>query len=133
MHTPISLTRTDLARLYLNVGGEEGLREILRDFYRRMSEDLMIGFFFAGKDLDLIADQQRAFLMRAMGAIPSYSGKPPAKAHDKIAPILAGHFDRRLRLLEETLAAHGIATEEIRLWVAFEGAFRDQIVSQGPT
>lgn len=94
-----------------------------------MAGDIIIGFFFDGKDLDKIADMQRSFLMRAMGATPSYSGLPPAKAHDKLAPILSGHFDRRLRILEETLAAHGLADEDIRTWISFESAFRDAIVS----
>ncbi len=125
---PLSLTRPDLARLFQNIGGEPGLRTILQDFYQRMSKDILIGFFFDGKNLDEIAEQQKGFLMRAMGATPSYLGKPPAKAHEEMAPILAGHFDRRLRLLEETLKAHGVAAEDIRIWVAFESAFRDQIV-----
>lgn len=130
----IPITKPALSRLYRNVGEEEGLKRILRDFYRRMSKDLMIGFFFDGKDTDLIADHQRAFLMRAMGATTSYSGLAPAHAHDKIAPILAGHFDRRLRILEEALRAHGIADEDIRTWVAFESAFREQIVQEeGPS
>jgi truncated hemoglobin YjbI len=124
----IPLGKPALARLYTAAGGEAGLTLILRDFYRRMSTDILIGFFFDGKDLDAIADMQRSFLMRAMGATPSYSGLPPAKAHDKLAPILAGHFDRRLRILEETLKAHGLSDEEIQIWISFESAFRDAIV-----
>jgi len=124
----IPLTKPALARLYLNLGSEAGLTRILRDFYRRMASDTMIGFFFAGHDTDRIADQQRAFLMRAMGATSSYTGIAPAQAHAKLPPILAGHFDRRLRILEETLRAHGVSDEDIRTWVSFESAFRDQIV-----
>lgn len=130
MMSEIPLTKPALARLFVNAGGEEGLARILRDFYRRMQSDVMLGFFFDGKDIDAIADKQRSFLMRAMGAAPSYSGLPPAQAHQKLAPILSGHFDRRLRILEETLAAHGLSDEDIRTWVAFESAFRDAIVSR---
>jgi truncated hemoglobin YjbI len=126
----IPLTKPALASLYRNIGGEAGLTRILRDFYKRMSHDILIGFFFADKDTDHIADQQRAFLMRAMGATPSYSGKAPAQAHEALPPILAGHFDRRLRILEETLRAHGVADEDIRTWVSFESAFREQIVTK---
>lgn len=128
MAAEINLTKPALANLYRNIGGEAGLTRILRDFYERMSRDILIGFFFDGKDIHHIADQQRAFLMRAMGATPSYSGKAPAQAHDELPPILAGHFDRRLRILEETLRAHGVSDEDIRIWVAFESAFRDSIV-----
>lgn len=126
----LPLGRPALALLYQSIGGHDGLTRILRDFYQRMSRDVLIGFFFDGKDIEEIADQQGAFLERAMGATPSYSGKAPAQAHTQLAPILSGHFDRRLRLLEETLRAHGIAEQDIRTWVEFENAFRDAIVTR---
>src|SRR5690242_16732794 len=105
---PHSLNKPELKRLYehLRKDGKDPdarLGEILRDFYRRMSQDVLIGYFFDGKDVDAIAAMQKEFLLRAMGATPSYSGKPPAQAHEKIAPILRGHFDRRLQILEATL------------------------------
>jgi hemoglobin len=127
----ISVNKPALKAIYEHLGGsvcgEEKLHAIMKDFYQRMSQDILIGFFFDGKDLDHIAKMQAAFLMRAMGATPSYSGKPPAKAHDELAPILAGHFDRRLRILEDTLAAHGLSAEDIRTWIDFESAFREGI------
>lgn len=123
----ISVSKPALKAIYEHIGGEEKLREILRDFYRRMSTDILIGFFFDGKDLDHIAEMQKEFLMRAMGATLSYKGKPPAKAHDELAPILKGHFDRRLRILEDTLRAHGVSDEDIRHWIEFESAFREGI------
>jgi truncated hemoglobin YjbI len=113
--------------------GETRLRSIVRGFYDRMKDDLLIGFFFDGKDLDAIARGQSDFLMRAMGLALSYSGKAPADAHDDIAPILAGHFDRRLTLLDEHLTAEGLSEEERRVWVGFENAFRSAIVvEEGP-
>jgi hemoglobin len=117
-----------LAEVYLHVGGDQGLQRLLRDFYRRMAQDPMIGFFFAGLDTDEIASRQAQFLSRAMGATPSYSGKAPAQAHAGLAPILPGHFDRRLRILEETLREHGLSAEDIRTWVEFENSFRAGIV-----
>ncbi len=126
----ISVSKPALKALYEHIGGEEGLRSILRDFYRRMSTDILIGFFFNGKDLDQIAEMQKGFLMRAMGATPSYTGKAPAQTHETLPPILKGHFDRRLRILEETLQTHGVSAEDIRTWVEFESAFREGIVSE---
>jgi truncated hemoglobin YjbI len=120
-------TRAQLAALLQNLGGEARLKELLEQFYRRMSDDLMIGFFFQGKDLTAISAKQGEFLLRAMGARASYSGKPPAQAHEKLPPILRGHFDRRLRLLEETLASNGVTAEDIRIWVAFEETFRSAV------
>jgi hemoglobin len=128
----IALTRPALQALFQRIGGEAGLAAILQDFYRRMSTDILIGYFFDGKDVAAIAEMQKRFLMRGWGAAPSYTGKPPAQAHAQLPPILKGHFDRRLRLLEAVLRDHGVEEEDVRLWVAFESAFREGIEREEP-
>jgi hemoglobin len=125
----LSLNKPELKILYQHLGSEKKLETILKDFYRRMSADTMIGFFFQGKDIDAIALKQKEFLMRAMGASPSYEGKPPSQAHLKLPPILEGHFNRRLQILESTLREHGLSDEDMRTWITFENAFRDGIVT----
>lgn len=124
---PIPVSRADLQRIYQHVG-ETGLQAILDDFYERMSRDILIGYFFDGFDLKAIARKQKEFLMRAMGAAEYYSGRPPAQAHLALPPILSGHFDRRLRILEETLRAYGLSEDEVTAWIRFESTFRSGIV-----
>ena len=124
----LTVNKPELKALYQKIGGEIQLKEILQDFYRRMANDVLIGFFFSGKDLDQIASQQQQFLMKAMGVSPSYSGKSPSQAHRELPSILTGHFDRRLRILEEVLHDHGLSDTEIKVWIAFENAFRSAIV-----
>lgn len=108
--------------------GEARIREIVRRFYDCMANDILIGFFFEGRDLDHIAEMQSAFLYRAMGLRASYAGKSPADAHSTLPPILAGHFDRRLTLLEAHLRAEGLDETQRSTWLAFENAFRATIV-----
>ena len=124
----ISLSKKQLQNIYADLG-EPKIREILTDFYRRMSTDLMLGFFFTDKDLHPIVEQQLKFLLRAMGSITSYSGKPPANAHTELPPILSGHFDRRLVILRETLNAHHVNCALISTWLTFEESFRDAVVT----
>jgi len=107
----------------------ERLLELLHAFYRRMAEDVMIGFFFDGRDLAKIAAGQRDFLLKAWGVVESYSGPGPIAAHAALAPILKGHFHRRLVLLEESLRADGASEALIAAWVNFERAFAPGIVS----
>ena len=76
------------------VGGPDRLRAIVERFYRRMSEDAVVGFFFAGRNLDKIIDGQTAFLMRCFGATERYTGRPPTVAHRGLPPIRRGQFDR---------------------------------------
>src|SRR5437660_242372 len=95
-----------LKDVFVELGGERKIEEILRSFYTKMSKDVLLGFFFTGKNLEKIILGQKAFLLRAMGAksveSASYEGPSPKEAHRKMPPILEGHFDRRLVLLRET-------------------------------
>jgi truncated hemoglobin YjbI len=122
----------NLKNLFKRIGSEQQLKIILDDFYIRMSQDILIGFYFHKKNIQKIVTQQQQFLMRAMGVIDSYQGKSPAHAHLHLPPILNGHFDRRLKLLEETLRDHGIDEENIQLWIKFENIFRNKIVKTVP-
>src|SRR5206468_2461996 len=77
----LSVSKPELKAIYPRAGGQEGLARILHDFYRRMSKDVLIGFYFDGKDIDAIADKQMEFLMRPMGSCSlcasSHSRRPP--------------------------------------------------------
>ncbi len=126
----ITVSKPELKLIYTKIGGEKGLESILKDFYERLSIDAMVGFFFNGKNLPHIIEMQKRFLMKAMGAADSYVGLPPHSAHTKLAPILSGHFDRRLKILEKTLKAHRLSENEIQIWINFENAFRQSIVQK---
>ena len=124
------MSRTEeLRALIEEVGGPDRLSEILIAFYEAMSRDILIGFFFTGRDLARIASMQQQFILKAAGLIPSYDGKTPISAHMELPPILSGHFDRRLRILEDLLASEGLSDQSIEAWIGFENAFRAVIVS----
>ncbi len=111
-------------------GREEELYGFFLPFYQAMAIDVLIGFFFVGKDLPKIAANQAQLIMKATGLSPSYGGKLPGAAHLQIAPILTGHFNRRLRILEDHLARKGLKPEEIAQWIQFENSFRAAIESR---
>jgi hemoglobin len=127
----LNLRGRELAALYEAVGGEPGLEKILVNFYERMSRDVLIGYFFDGRDLRAIALKQKEFLMRAWGVSQEYGGRSPTEAHSALPPILKGHFDRRLVLLAETLREAGLEERHAKVWVAFEERFRDAVVTRG--
>lgn len=106
------------------------IRTINRVFYARMNQDVMLSFFFEGKDLAQIADRQSAFLLKSAGLpVDIDELQAPSSAHRKIAPILTGHFDRRMTLLKEVLIASGLTPAQANVWVSFEESFRAQVVS----
>lgn len=134
--THISLSKPQLKAIFESLGTTHAEREarlakILSEFYQLAKNDVLIGFYFDQKDVEAIAQLQKSFLMKAMGAAISYSGLAPAKAHLKLAPILSGHFDRRLRILEQVLNQNQVAPAHIHTWIQFEACFREGVVT-GP-
>lgn len=124
------MTKHRLKSIFHKLGGESRLEEILLDFYHRMKSDILIGYFFEGKDIHQIAQHQKRFLMAAMGVLLPYSGKLPGQAHESLPDILPGHFDRRLIILKETLQSHHLNDQDIQTWLDFEEAFRPVLVKK---
>jgi truncated hemoglobin YjbI len=121
--------RNQLKKLIQSIGGEAKLKSIMHDFYVQMEQDILIGFFFTGKDLVHISAMQASFIMNAAGLTSSFPGKGPATAHIALPPILSGHFDRRLVLLREVLIDHQLTDEQIQTWIDFEESFRSMVVT----
>jgi hemoglobin len=106
------------------IGGVDGMRRILQDFYDRLFIDPMIGFFFAGRDKHSLIEQQLAFTAsKAFGMPIAYRGKSVADAH-RALPILTGHFDRRHTILQHTLRDHQVPDDIQAHWLAFDRSFR---------
>lgn len=74
-------------------------------FYSKVVTDDVVGDFFAELDLDKQITKQISFLSRALGGPAEYHGRDLRIAH---APLVERglsnvHFDRVLKLLEESL------------------------------
>jgi hemoglobin len=116
-----------MSRLFDRIG-EEPLRQVIRDFYGRVLADPMIGFLFAGKNVERLIEKEWELVAALLGAPVGYSGRSMAEAHARV-PISVGHFDRRLVILEETLEAHQVDAEVRRRWLDHARALRDQLTS----
>lgn len=108
--------------------GAEGLRAMIAEFYRRVFDDVMIGFMFAGKDQRRLIDKECELAARMLGASIPYTGKPLRAAH---APhkIFGGQFDRRLQILRDAMAAHDVDLEVRRVLIEHSIAMRAQITA----
>ncbi|MEM7203597.1 MAG: group 1 truncated hemoglobin [Planctomycetota bacterium] len=113
------------------VGGRARVREILQMFYARLATDPMVGFHFAGHDLEAIVDGQLAFLWKAFGETAQFRGRHPSVAHRDLAPILRGQFDRRLVVLEEVLTQAGVPAPDREAWLAVERSMRAVVQDRG--
>lgn len=106
--------------------GPDALRAVIVDFYDRVFRDVMIGFLFIGKDRQRLIDKEIELTARFLGADIRYTGRPIRAAHAR-SPIMGGHFDRRLKILEETLADHEVAPEVRDAWLGHNLALRAQV------
>ena len=122
---PLLVTEPGLATLFDRIGGD-ALRAVIEDFYRRIFADAMIGFLFHGKDRQRLIDKEWEFTARLLGAPVAYTGRPIRRAH-AASPILGGHFERRLQILRDVLAAHDVDPEGRKVWIDHTVALRDQV------
>jgi hemoglobin len=113
--------------LFDRIGGER-LRAVIEDFYDRVFADVMIGFLFVGKDRARLVEKEWEMAARMLGADVRYSGKPMREAHARV-PILGGHFDRRVQILRNVLADHGVDQEVVDTWIGHTLALREQITA----
>lgn len=116
-----------MTQLYDRIGAEK-LRRVITDFYERVFADTMIGFLFVGKNKPRLIQKEWELVAALLGAPIGYSGRSMGEAHARV-PITAGHFDRRLVILEETLEAHDVDPEVRRRWVGHTRALREQLTA----
>lgn len=119
----------DTKTSFEQIGGD-GLRAILVDFYDRLFDDVMIGFFFRGKDKARLVDKEWELTARLLGSPVAYTGRVLREAH-AASPIMGGHFDRRLQILKETLTHHDVPQAVRDAWIEHTLALRPQITADG--
>ena len=109
--------------LYLRAGGEPVLRAVVEEFYERVFEDVMIGFFFRQADRARLIEKELELALELLGAPTRYSGRELAAAH-RPHRIMGGQFDRRRQILIETMAAHDLPEDVRAAWIAHTDAQR---------
>ena len=116
--------QTDVQKL----GGEAALRAIIDDFVDRVMGDVMIGFHFQSVDPSRLKQLEFEFALAHLGGEKTYTGRPLGQAHGPHR-ILGGQFNRRLRILEQTLQDHGAPVDVINAWISHNERLRSKITS----
>jgi len=117
--------------LHVQAGGEPALRAVLEDFYDRVFADVMIGFLFRGKDRERLVQKELELALELLGAPVEYTGLPLREVHARHR-IFGGQFSRRLQLLKETLADHGVPEPVREAWIRHTLELRPLVTSDAP-
>lgn len=109
--------------LYSRLGGHEGIRAVVDDFYDRLLADDELGRFFEDSDMELLRETQTDFLCEAAGGPETYDAAPVREAHLHV-PFTPDHIQRAVELLYESLAEFdvpdGDADEIVQAIAAYE-------------
>ncbi len=116
--------------LFDDIGGEPGVRAVLRTLYDRLFDDVMIGFMFAGKDKELLIERQVWFTARFLGGPSRYDGKSIPDAHAAL-PLFTAHFERRHHLLKQALVAHSVPTHVAEEWLRIDRSLKSAVLKSG--
>ncbi len=108
------------------IGGEPVVRAIIDRFVDRLFGDMIVGFFFAGKDAGRVKTHEYEHAARTLGADIPYTGRPIAPLHRPLR-INGGQFRRRLAILKQEIDAGGVAPDIAERWLAEQRAMQTQI------
>ncbi len=107
---------------------EEELNDLVRAFVERMASDLIIWFFFEGRDLERIIGHERELLRGHLGERGSYTGRALDRVHQPLG-INKGHFRRRHAILRNVCRERGHNEALIERWIEREQQLESMITT----
>jgi len=114
--------------LYDRLGGHDGIRAVVDDFYDRLVADEDIGPFFAGSNMELLRRTQTDFLCEAAGGPETYDAAPIREAHLHV-PFTPEHIQRAVELLEESLDAFDVPEDDAERVVEAVAAYEADLLA----
>lgn len=115
--------------LYDRLGGHDGIRAVVDDFYDRLVADDDIGPFFEGSDMELLRRTQTDFLCEAAGGPETYDAAPVREAHLHV-PFTPAHIQRAVELLEESLDAFDVPEADAEAVVEAVAAYESDLLAE---
>jgi hemoglobin len=115
--------------LYDRLGGRDGIRAVVDDFYDRLVADDDLGPFFEGADVDRLRRTQTDFLCEAAGGPETYDAEPVREAHLHV-PFEPAHIERAVELLQESLDAYDVPDEDAEAVVGAVAAFEEELLAR---
>jgi hemoglobin len=114
--------------LYERLGGQEGIRAVVDDFYDRLVADEDLGPFFEGSDMEKLRRTQTDFLCEAAGGPETYDAEPVREAHLHV-PFTPEHIQRAVELLYESLDEFDVPDDDADAVVEAVAAYEEELLA----
>ena len=118
--------------LYDRLGGHDGIRAVVDDFYDRLADDDELGPFFADADMERLRQTQTDFLCEAAGGPETYDAAPVRDAHLHV-PFTPAHIQRALELLDESLDSFDVPSDDAEAVVQAVADFEQELLASPDT
>jgi hemoglobin len=126
--TEDDVTNVTESTLYERLGGYDGIRAVVDDFYDRLVADEDLGPFFEEADLDRLRETQTAFLCEAAGGPETYDAEPVRSAHLHV-PFTPAHIQRAIDHLYASLDEFDVPEEDAEQVVQAVAKYRDDLLA----
>jgi hemoglobin len=114
--------------LYDRLGGRDGIRAVVDEFYDRLLADEELGPFFEGTDMDSLKRHQTDHLVEAAGGPAEYTGPPIRDAHLHV-PFTEDHIERAVEHLAASLDAFDVGEEDAAAVVGAVTRYGDDLLA----
>ncbi|MFB6280403.1 MAG: truncated hemoglobin [Haloferacaceae archaeon] len=116
--------------MYDRLGGRDGIRAVVDDFYDRLLADDELGPFFEDADMEKLRRTQTDFLCEAAGGPETYDAEPVREAHLHV-PFTPAHIRRAVELLYESLDEFDVPDDDADRVVQAVAAYEEDLLA-GP-
>ena len=117
--------------LFEQLGGVDGISEMVQQFYQRVLADDELAPFFANVDMNRLHNMQYEFMVSALGGPVHYSGAE-LRAANTGRGITNHHYSKFVGHLADTMEGRGVSHQIVDAMLGRLATFRDKIVG-GPT
>ena len=114
--------------LYDRLGGHDGIRAVVDDFYDRLVADDELGPLFEDADLETLRKTQTDFLCEAAGGPETYDAAPVREAHLHV-PFTPELIQRAIDILYESLDAFDVPEEDADAVVGALAAYEEDLLA----
>lgn len=115
--------------LFNKLGGQQGIEQIVDEFYKRIMADNTLNSFFAHTNLDKQRHQQATFFSKIFDGPDQYNGRTMETTHTGMN-LQQPHFDAIVKHLNEAVAVRGLSPEDTNAVLARVASLKGAILNK---